>query len=222
MPREETRRTGRRGRSAPAAEPLEPEEAARKAEAYALDLLALRPRTVLELRTRLAGKGYPRQIIDDLVERCLRIGYLNDRAFAEYWIEGRCQSHPCGPARLRLELRQKGVDTQMATSVLAAVLPPEREGELAVQLAKKKAVSLRTAPDPATSDPATPDPATPDPATPDPATPDRVRKEKLWNFLRRRGFGTRACQEALRSVYGPSEELLEVETAGPDEADSGS
>ena len=202
MPREETRRTGRRGRSAPAAEPLEPEEAARKAETYALDLLALRPRTVLELKTRLAGKGYLRQIIDDLVERCLRIGYLNDRAFAEYWVEGRCQSYPCGPARLRLELRQKGVDAQITTSVLAAVLPPEREGELAVRLAKKKAVSLR--------------------ATPDRATPDRVCKEKLWNFLRRRGFGTRACQEALRSVCGPSEELSEVEIAGPDEADSGS
>ena len=202
MPREETRRTGRRGRSAPAAEPLEPEEAARKAETYALDLLALRPRTVLELKTRLAGKGYLRQIIDDLVERCLRIGYLNDRAFAEYWVEGRCQSYPCGPARLRLELRQKGVDAQITTSVLAAVLPPEREGELAVRLAKKKAVSLR--------------------ATPDRATPDRVCNEKLWNFLRRRGFGTRACQEALRSVCGPSEELSEVEIAGPDEADSGS
>jgi len=212
MPREETRRTGRRGRSAPAAEPLEPEEAARKAETYALDLLALRPRTVLELKTRLAGKGYLRQIIDDLVERCLRIGYLNDRAFAEYWVEGRCQSYPCGPARLRLELRQKGVDAQITTSVLAAVLPPEREGELAVRLAKKKAVSLR----------ATPDRATPDRATPDRATPDRVCKEKLWNFLRRRGFGTRACQEALRSVCGPSEELSEVEIAGPDEADSGS
>jgi regulatory protein len=202
MPREETRRTGRHGRSAPAAEPLAPEEAARKAETYALDLLALRPRTVLELRTRLAGKGYLRQIIDDLVERCLRIGYLNDRAFAEYWVEGRCQSYPCGPARLRLELRQKGVDAQITTSVLTAVLPPEREGELAVRLAKKKAVSLR--------------------ATPDRATPDRVHKEKLWNFLRRRGFGTRACQEALRSVCGPSEELSEVEIAGPDEADLGS
>jgi regulatory protein len=212
MPREETRRTGRSGLSAPAAEPLEPEEAARKAEAYALDVLALRPRTVLELRTRLAGKGYARQIIDDLVERCLRIGYLNDRAFAEYWVEERCQSYPCGPARLRLELRQKGVDAQMITSVLTAVLSPEREGELAVRLAKKKAVSLR----------AVPDRAAPDRAAPDLATPDRASTEKLWNFLRRRGFGTRACQEALRSVCGPSEELSEVETAGPDEADSGS
>jgi regulatory protein len=153
------------------------EDPARRAEAYALDLLALRPRTVRELSARLRSKGYAEETIADLVSRAERAGYLDDRKFAAAWVEERCRSFPCGPARLRAELGQKGVDDRIVSTVLAEHLPPEREAALAVRVASKRAPS------------------------------EAAAKKKLWDLLRRRGFGGRACEEALRVVYGPLDEL---------------
>ena len=166
-----------RGPRAPRESGSSREDPARRAEAYALDLLALRPRTVRELSVRLRSKGYAEEIIADLVSRAERAGYLDDRQFAAAWVEERCRSYPCGPARLRAELRQKGVDDQIVSAVLAENLPPEREVALAAQVASKRAPS------------------------------EAAAKKKLWDLLRRRGFGERACEEALRAVCGPVDEL---------------
>jgi SOS response regulatory protein OraA/RecX len=200
----------------PFAGDIGPEEVVRKAEAYALDLLARRPRTVAEMRMRLVGKGYPQATIDDLVGRCIRLGYLDDHSFATYWVEGRCQSYPCGPSRLRLELGQKGLNAGTIASVLAAVLPREREIALAVELGRKRASSLgrdgRSVPVWEESDPAGGLLASGN------AFVSRSVRAKLWDFLRRRGFGTDACQEALRAALGPGDDPSELDLGDTDEA----
>ncbi len=180
----------RRRRADPAAKEVESGDASAlaKVERYALDLLAVRPRTVRELAARLRSKGYEHGLVEDTVARCLGAGYLNDREFAEYWVEERCRSNPCGPARLRQELGRKGVPAEVVAAVLAERLVPAREVELAVRVARKKAGAGPQA------------------------------KERLWSFLRRRGFGGEACREAVKAVWGPLEELADSEPPADDDA----
>lgn len=172
----------------------------RKAERYALDLLALRPRTVRELTTRLRSRGYDERVVADIVERCSRAGYVDDRKFAEYWIEERCRSYPCGPARMRMELRRKGVGPETLALALAEQMPFEREAELAVRVALRKARTLK------------------EQRRQDNGA-ETAAKQRLWSFLRRRGFGTRACLQAMKAVWGPAEELTDLELSGDDAAD---
>lgn len=80
-----------------------------RAREMAVRLLAVRPRTTAELRSRLRRKGVVgdqvRRVIDDLTAA----GYLDDPAFARAWVTGRMVSRLFGLRRLRWELREKGL-----------------------------------------------------------------------------------------------------------------
>ncbi len=71
--------------------------------------LAYRPRSAAEVRRNLAEKGFPAPVIEAAAARLSALGYLDDRAFAAFWIENRAQFKPLGPRALRFELRQRGV-----------------------------------------------------------------------------------------------------------------
>jgi len=174
-----------------AGDTLEAREECRRAERYALDLLARRPRTVHELTRRLEARGYPERVVADISRRCVEAGYLDDQRFAQSWIEESMRSRPSGRRRVGAELRRKGVADEVVREALARLLPDEREAELARELGWRKAGGARS--------------------------PDEAEKGKLWRFLRRRGFGTEACREAIRAVYGPIEGL---DDAGPDDPGS--
>lgn len=193
------RRRGAAGVPTGEGSPPSPEDLARKAEAYALDLLARRSRTERELSLRLGSKGYPADIVTELVARCLRVGYLDDRAFARQWVEQRSQSFPCGASRLRQELVVKGVAPTVAAEVLTELLPPEVEARLAVALVGRRAAQRPRARGGAPVEPR-------GGARPSPAGIRRKTEERLWGFLRRRGFGAWACQEAMKAVFGSKEE----------------
>lgn len=186
-----------------------PDDAARKAERYALDLLALRPRTVREMATRLRSKAYPEDVVGDLLGRMQRVGYLDDRKFAEYWVEERIRSRPRGPALLRLELRRKGVPAEVVSEVLAAAMSPEAEEAAAIRAARRRMRSHAGAAGGGEGGSA---------GRAGPAAV-RAEKQRLWEFLHRRGFGPRACQTAMTAVFGPMEEFLDVTGGGPDESE---
>lgn len=75
----------------------------------ALRFLAYRPRSAAEVRRTLAQKKTPEDVIDAAVEHLSQKGYLDDRAFATFWVENRSTFKPLSPRALRHELRQKGV-----------------------------------------------------------------------------------------------------------------
>lgn len=175
----------------------QPDEAAR-AEAYALDLLARRQRSVFELRQRLMGRGYQRSTAEALIERLLRVGYLDDWKFARTWVEVRGLGRPCGPALLRQELRLKGVPVEIVSEALRELLGPEVERDLAVQAAAKRVGrtrgQLRSA---ATT------------GSPLNASDTRKARQQLRGFLRRRGFSGSACQAGVESAFGQDWEVEE-------------
>ncbi len=139
---------------------------------------------------RLRARGLTESAVEELVARMLRVGYLDDRRFAEFWVESRSRHRPCGPARLRRELRQKGVPAAIVSEVLSEAMPPETEEELAVRAAVRKASRGGLAPG---------------------------GERRVWEFLRRRGFGAAACRAALLAVAGPGADDEEVPEELPDE-----
>jgi len=76
----------------------------------ALRHLSVRPRSRAELERHLRRRGVPPERIPPVLARCAELGYLDDRAFATAMVRDRIRLRPRGLARLRAELREKGVE----------------------------------------------------------------------------------------------------------------
>ena len=87
----------------------------------AIRFLAYRPRSTQEVRRHLAEKEVPAAVIDVTVTRLTERGYLDDRAFAVFWLENRGQFKPLSPRALRYELRQKGISGTIIDELLVTV-----------------------------------------------------------------------------------------------------
>ena len=72
-----------------------PDEVMEAAAAF----LSVRPRSVAETRGRLRHLGYPATLVDAVVERLIEFGYLDDVAFARWWVESRDRARPRGAWR---------------------------------------------------------------------------------------------------------------------------
>jgi regulatory protein len=105
----------------------------------ALRLLAYRPRSEEELRSRLARRGLPPGVVQETMEHLREQGLVDDTAFARYWVEARQQSSPRGRLLLRRELLAKGIAAETAGEAVAVVA----DEEVAHRAAAKKARSLR-------------------------------------------------------------------------------
>jgi len=81
--------------------------------------LSYRPRSVTELRQTLGQRGFGSHIIDQVIERFSELGYLDDADFARRWIQTREQLAPRGTRLLKQELRQKGINADLADEALA-------------------------------------------------------------------------------------------------------
>jgi SOS response regulatory protein OraA/RecX len=81
---------------------------------YALKLLRARDYSVAALRAKLQGKfgSAPDAVIDQL----LRKNFLNDRRFAQNYLEKRKNK---GPHQLREELQARGIPAEIADEILS-------------------------------------------------------------------------------------------------------
>lgn len=85
----------------------------------ALNFLSYRPRSAREVEQRLRKKGHTPEQIEVAMERLREQGYVDDQAFARFWIGNRQTFSPRGPRLLRSELRQKGVPTDIVDAAMA-------------------------------------------------------------------------------------------------------
>ncbi len=92
-----------------------------RARDLAFNYLAVRPRSTMEVRIYLRRKGFDEQTVESVIQRLEELEYLNDEAFARFWIEERERFRPRGPMALRHELRQKGITPEIIDKVLADV-----------------------------------------------------------------------------------------------------
>ncbi len=143
-------------------------DAVARAVDRAVRLLARRPYSTAELRRYLTKKEVAPPVIDETLDRLEQSGYVDDQAFARFWIEDRMRFKPRGLRALRYELHQKGIASSLIEAALAEVDP----GEAAYQAAQERLSRLR-------------------------GQPKRDVRTALGAFLVRRGFNYDVARDAV-------------------------
>jgi regulatory protein len=156
-------------------EQLQNEEARQQAVERAINYLSFRPRSQAEVRRYLRKKETPSEIIEAVLERLGRLDYVDDRAFASFWVENREQFNPRGAQALRNELRMKGVEREIVDEMVSG----ENDEELALRAARKKAHLLSQ-----TSD-----------------MDFTTFRNRLGGFLSRRGFSYDVVSRVVRALW---------------------
>jgi regulatory protein len=118
---------------------MKSEPTLKRARSLAYKMLAARSRTVAQLREGLKRKGMTEELVDLVVAELEADDYLNDRRFAENWIEWRLESRPCGPLYLLSRLVNAGIPLPMAREVLESSYPYERQAGEACRLVRQLA-----------------------------------------------------------------------------------
>lgn len=138
----------------------------------ALRFLEYRPRSKAEVADYLRRKGYDTAVCDAAVHRLAASGYLDDRAFATWWVANRCEHRPRGRWALHWELTQRGV----AAEVIAEAVAHVDDFALAERVALGKAPRYR-------------------------GLDARAFAARMSGLLRRRGFASEAVAPAVRTAW---------------------
>jgi regulatory protein len=95
--------------------------------------LKVKDRTEREIRSRLAERGAPDDVIDAVLEYLQSKKYVHDPRVAERAVELASSQRPAGREKVRAELEQRGADDEAIASALDA-LPAEAEADRALGL----------------------------------------------------------------------------------------
>ncbi|MGP8321203.1 MAG: regulatory protein RecX [Methanosarcinaceae archaeon] len=105
---------------------------------FAMKLISLRRRSFFEIRKRLEKKSYEEIIIKEVLKELKNYRYLDDKQFAESYINDRINFRPCGNFLIRKELKEKGIEENIINEKMEELLSEEEEIESAKKLVKKK------------------------------------------------------------------------------------
>jgi regulatory protein len=150
-------------RTKPAGDPYE----------VAVRYLASRPKSVSEIARHLRSKRFDDMEVARALDRLRAQRYVDDEAFARYWVEQRARFKPRGDRALRTELVQKGVSRDVIEVVLG-----ERAPDADVEQAKR-ALSR--------------------PMTRWSTLSAPERKRKIHTYLAARGFDYGTIEEVIRA-----------------------
>jgi len=139
---------------------------------YLLRLLSRRIYSRYEVSRKLNDKGYPKNVIAQLILWLENNNYINDELFAKMWAQFRLQNKPIGRYKLNQELRIKGIKQEIIQKVIDKTYNEIDELTLARNLIKEKIVSSEI-------------------------KNIRIDPKKIYNFLLRRGFSI----EISRNIY---------------------
>lgn len=147
-------------------------DAFQRAYDRALRFLKYRPRSTWEVRHYLQRKGESEARIEAVVAKLQAGQWLDDGAFARFWVENRQAFRPRGKRALRWELRRKGVDEATIEAALAEVDGEAEAVALALQRAERwKGLDARTF------------------------------RQRMLGYLIRRGFDYSEAVEATRQAW---------------------
>jgi regulatory protein len=142
----------------------------------AVRLLAAKPRSIGEMRTRLLEKKWTNQkIVDGVIETLKEYDYLNDKTFAAGLALSKLRQKPQGKRRLRQTLLQKELDNETIETAIASAFEKIPEEEL-IETAIAKRVRLRGIPE------------------------TREDKKKFYDHLLRRGFSFDLIRSKLEHI----------------------
>ena len=152
---------------------LEAEDQRLGAVESALRLLAMGPRSEHDLRERLTRRrGFRREAVDHAVQRMRELGYLNDAAFARFWVESRQAGTPRSKRALAFELSRKGIGREQLEEALDGV----SDAEAAYDAAQRRLRSLQ-------------------------GLDKQTFERRLGSFLNSRGFGYGVARSAIQRCW---------------------
>jgi regulatory protein len=153
-------------------EPSSPE----RAYQYALRILTARDYTVARLQEKLCGRAFDESDVEAALGRMVSEGWVNDRRFAERFVESALASGRYYGHRLRQEMRRRGLQPELVAEVLGRVLVERDEAEEVCAIVERRfsGFSFSTASD--------------------------REKRRTIGFLQRRGFSFSAIMSALRAT----------------------
>jgi regulatory protein len=112
-----------------------------KAQSVAINFINYRLRSEQELRIRLS-KDFDELTVNKTISKMYDFGFLNDTRFAKIFTENRIMSRPKSSSYIKRELIQKGIEKDLASSVVQKI----DDSEICLSLALKKSRSLSQLP----------------------------------------------------------------------------
>jgi regulatory protein len=154
-----------------------------KARNLAWRYLAYREVSSYELFSYLKRKGVSSSQSQKIISELKEKGYINDRKYALSFISERKKRY--GVLRIKRDLQKKGFSREEVEEYLKEVNPLE-EKEIALALAKRKMERVKS-------------------------LPASKAKQRIFNFLRGRGFSFSLCQEVIAELHSQFDTIFEKE-----------
>jgi regulatory protein len=139
--------------------------------------LGYRPRSEAELRERLQRRGFPAEHIEQTISKLKEQGLLDDLSFARFWAENRATFRPRSRGITRSELRKKGVTEDAISQAVGEI--DEVESAYRAAVIKARRFSRLDYPE---------------------------FRQRLGEFLRRRGFTYDIINQTVRRVWQEKKE----------------
>jgi len=151
------------------------DDESQRAREAAFRLLAVRARSARELQQRLRQKRFPPKIIDRVIADLQAKGYQSDDEFARLYAREKWNNSGWGPARVRQELRAKGIAPELTDQVVGETYTDVDLAEAVLPFAQKRWRSTE-------------------------GLPTDTRRRRLVSFLQRRGYHWETINRVLERV----------------------
>ena len=139
----------------------------------AVRILTHRDHSTYELKQKLQQRGFASHVINGVIEKCERFGYIDDQRTARVYIlqlKRKC----FGKRYIRLALNKKRLRGDAIDRILSADYPKVDEYEHASRILEKKKKAFAREPDP------------------------KKRSDKIYRFLYSRGFNPAVIRELAK------------------------
>ena len=141
----------------------------KRATLRAMHILERTDKTEAQLRRKLEESEYPKEAVESAIAYVTSYGYLDDRRYAEHYIEWKKQGK--GKARLKMELVQKGISRENIEEVLESTDFGETREMIRQIILKKRKTDIPM---------------------------NEKEKQRLYGFLMRKGFSSSDILAVMR------------------------
>ena len=141
----------------------------KRATLRAMHILERTDKTEAQLRRKLEESEYPKEAVESAIAYVTSYGYLDDRRYAEHYIEWKKQGK--GKARLKMELVQKGISRDIIDEVLESTDFGETREMIRQIILKKRKTDIPM---------------------------NEKEKQRLYGFLMRKGFSSSDILAVMR------------------------
>jgi regulatory protein len=100
--------------------------------------LSGRERTVAEVRAHLRARALDAGGVEEVIAMLVEQSYLDDRRFARLFVQDKRELEQWGDERIRLRLKARGIDRELAEQAISETSTPDQELDRAVALLRRR------------------------------------------------------------------------------------